>query len=120
MVEQSIVEAATLSDSRLAIEFETPDLVVAKATPAPVLVEQPRADSVIEEVTSKVLTAKPIITQAPDYPYRAFRNGVEGHVKLQFNVDGRGRVKNVSVIESVPERTFDASAIRASSREAPC
>jgi len=49
----------------------------------------------------------------PEYPRRAIRLGVEGSVKLEFDVDTDGSVLDPYVVESTPAGVFDRAAIKA-------
>jgi protein TonB len=51
----------------------------------------------------------------PVYPQEAASRGIEGHVTVQFDVDERGNVSNVLVIDS-SHRLFERSAIQAAQR----
>ncbi len=48
----------------------------------------------------------------PIYPMRARRRGIEGWVKVRFIVTTEGRVTDIKISESRPEKIFDASVIR--------
>tara|TARA_Y100000768_G_C23979703_1_gene685027 strand:+ start:371 stop:748 length:378 start_codon:yes stop_codon:yes gene_type:complete len=50
---------------------------------------------------------------APEYPRRAIRLGVEGSVRLEFDVDTDGSVLDPYVVESNPAGVFDRAAIKA-------
>ena len=58
----------------------------------------------------------PIVRAAPRYPPRELANGVEGWVLLEFTVTETGTVADVRVLDSEPEATFDAAAVRALKR----
>lgn len=58
----------------------------------------------------------PLSRQPPEYPYKAARRGIEGWVRVAFDVTGTGDVENVEVIESDPPGVFDIAASRAVSR----
>ena len=49
----------------------------------------------------------------PEYPRRAVRLGVEGSVRLEFDVDTDGSVLDPYVVESSPAGVFDRAAIKA-------
>lgn len=55
----------------------------------------------------------PIIKVSPIYPRRALERGQEGYVKLSFTVTATGSVRDPIVVESVPPKIFDRSAIQA-------
>lgn len=58
----------------------------------------------------------PLSRQPPEYPYKATRRGIEGWVRVAFDVTETGDVENVEVIESDPPGVFDIAASRAVSR----
>lgn len=53
---------------------------------------------------------RPVRVEAPRYPGRAHRRGIEGYVTVEFVVDTNGRTRNVRVVESEPNDVFDQSA----------
>ena len=55
----------------------------------------------------------PIIKVSPIYPRRALERGQEGYVRLSFTVTATGSVRDPIVVESVPPKIFDRSAIQA-------
>ena len=58
----------------------------------------------------------PLSQQPPQYPYKAAQRGIEGWVRVAFDVTASGSVENVEVIESNPPGVFDKAASRAVSR----
>ena len=56
------------------------------------------------------------LTVAPDYPDRAAQRGIEGYVVVEYSIDEIGRVGEVHVIFSEPEKIFDRAAINAVKR----
>ena len=55
----------------------------------------------------------PLSRQPPEYPYKAARHGIEGWVRVAFDVTATGNVENVEVIESDPPGVFEIAASRA-------
>ena len=55
----------------------------------------------------------PLSRQPPEYPYKAARRGIEGWVRVAFDVTATGNVENVEVIESDPPGVFNIAASRA-------
>ena len=49
----------------------------------------------------------------PLYPEAARAEGIEGWVKLEYDISIDGRVENLSVLESSPPGVFDAAAMAA-------
>lgn len=50
---------------------------------------------------------------APLYPKIALRSGIEGWVKLGFDIDPNGNVINIRVLQSKPAKVFDKAARQA-------
>lgn len=57
--------------------------------------------------------ARPIVRVNPKYPLDALRKGVQGWVKLAFDISEVGEVINVKVLDSEPKRIFDKAAKQA-------
>jgi len=57
--------------------------------------------------------ARPIVRTSPKYPMTAARDGIEGWVKLAFDINKLGEVVNVSILDSHPKRVFDRAAKQA-------
>jgi len=58
---------------------------------------------------------RPLIQLAqspPIYPMRARQMGIEGWVRVRFIVSEDGRVSDVEIIESQPEKIFDRAVLR--------
>lgn len=81
----------------------------AAAAPAPVSAPSAPAVGADSEVT-------PLNDVLPEYPDMARRRGIEGHVKLAFTINAKGRVENIQVIEAQPRNVFDRAARRAAAR----
>ena len=54
-----------------------------------------------------------VSSPAAEYPRRAIRLGIEGNVKLEFDVDTDGSVLDPYVVESTPAGVFDRASIKA-------
>ncbi|HEX7025693.1 MAG TPA: energy transducer TonB [Gammaproteobacteria bacterium] len=54
----------------------------------------------------------PVLKVAPRYPKKALDDRLEGWVIVEFDIDKRGRVKNVEAVES-SDSLFNTSAIKA-------
>ncbi|WP_245321335.1 TonB family protein [Pseudoalteromonas sp. KS88] len=52
----------------------------------------------------------------PNYPEHAYKNGIEGWVWLEFDIDESGAVTDITIIDSNPEKTFDKAIINAVKR----
>lgn len=59
---------------------------------------------------NKKVALQPVVRIEPKYPIEAAKQGVEGSVVLKYNVDKSGKVADVIVLKSVPEKVFDKSA----------
>lgn len=57
--------------------------------------------------------ARPIVRVNPKYPMNALRSGIQGWVKLAFDISEIGQVVNVKVVDSEPKRIFDKAARQA-------
>ncbi|WP_208932250.1 energy transducer TonB [Rheinheimera sp. F8] len=57
--------------------------------------------------------ATPLVRIEPKYPPAAARDGVNGWVRLRFNIAADGRVTDVKVLAAEPRRVFDQEAMRA-------
>ena len=55
----------------------------------------------------------PIVESDPIYPIRARLKRIEGFVLVQFDVDEKGEVENVVILDSRPRKVFDAVTTRA-------
>lgn len=52
----------------------------------------------------------PLVRIEPQYPRQAAMGGVEGWVRVSFDITPTGDVTNAEVVESEPRRVFDAAA----------
>lgn len=55
-------------------------------------------------------------TVEPNYPEHAYKQGIEGWVWLEFDIDESGAVVDIVLIDSYPEKTFDKALINAVKR----
>ena len=60
--------------------------------------------------------AVPLVRINPTYPPRAAANGIEGWVRVQFDISASGAVTNVVAVDSEPGTVFDAAAVDAVAR----
>jgi protein TonB len=58
----------------------------------------------LDEVDQKPVS---LATLKPNYPYKAKRMGIEGHVTVQFLVDRNGRPQELKIVEASPQGIFD-------------
>jgi protein TonB len=54
-----------------------------------------------------------VVKTPPLYPLSARQREIEGYVQVRFLVDERGRVSELSVLDSSPRRIFEDSVLRA-------
>ncbi|MEE9605224.1 MAG: TonB family protein [Candidatus Scalindua sp.] len=60
--------------------------------------------------TSEVI---PIFRVEPQYPPRAYNRGIEGWVKVEFDISETGSVENIRIIDSKPRNIFNRYVIKA-------
>lgn len=54
--------------------------------------------------------------EVPKYPREAVLNRTEGHVVVEFDIDERGTVENMSVLEAEPPDVFNEAALAATAQ----
>lgn len=67
----------------------------------------------LDTPTGQDKAATPLVRIEPKYPPAAARDGVNGWVRLRFNIAADGRVTDVRVLAAEPRRVFDQEAMRA-------
>ena len=55
----------------------------------------------------------PLVRIEPQYPRKAAMQGIEGYVRLQFDITPAGTVSGVEVLDSRPPKVFDRAAVKA-------
>jgi len=80
------------------------------AAPAPVATPTPAPAPVAAEAARPV----PRVLRQPTvrYPEQAMRQGIEGEVTLDFQIEADGSVSDVRVVESQPSNIFDREALQ--------
>lgn len=63
--------------------------------------------------SSKDTDARPIVRVNPKYPAEAAQKGIEGWVRLVFDVNEVGAVINVKIVDALPKRIFNQAAKQA-------
>lgn len=66
-----------------------------------------------EEAMANVPIMNPSYRVAPKFPIKAARNGIEGYVILEFDVNELGEVVNINPLESYPRSLFLKSGVEA-------
>ncbi|MFK7954534.1 MAG: TonB family protein [Lysobacterales bacterium] len=49
----------------------------------------------------------------PQYPRKAYRSGITGHVSVFYTINSKGRIEDVKIVESQPEGVFDKATLKA-------
>ncbi|CAH0536377.1 energy transducer TonB [Vibrio marisflavi] len=68
---------------------------------------------IIEYGPNQSTYTQPIVRIVPVYPEFAVERHVEGYVNLAYDVDSKGSVTNVRILDSKPEHIFNESAVQA-------
>jgi len=66
----------------------------------------------VKPVGDKAFTASPIKITEPRWPKIALRKGIQGWVKVQFDIDKLGVPRNVHIFESFPKKIFSKAALK--------
>lgn len=131
---EKIREAAILERDKLLAEGKKPDQAVSTKISAtltgveecqgaiPSGIARVKATLVAKSNTSVATETKStqvnrdirqIVGAPADYPRRALRRGVEGHVTVSFTVTKTGDVADIQVVEADPQGYFEESVIEA-------
>lgn len=64
---------------------------------------------------NQVYAAQPtaIRRRLPEYPRQALSMRIEGQVKVLFDINARGRVENIRIVEAIPNAIFNRSVMAA-------
>lgn len=57
--------------------------------------------------------AIPLMQTSPSYPVIALQKGIEGWVKLRFDVDALGMAENIKIVTASHKKIFDKEALKA-------
>ncbi len=79
----------------------------AASTPQAVPIRPAPAPKAAPAASSANLGPRPINRTEPAYPERARALGIEGTVKIQFDVNNDGLLENVQVISATPRNVFE-------------
>jgi uncharacterized protein len=60
---------------------------------------------------SRSFQTTPIKTVPPKYPAKALNRNINGIVKVIFDIDSTGRVRNHRILEAIPEKIFNKTAL---------
>lgn len=103
------------ADLRLSFEIN-PRLgggpVVAETPPVKISTFDAAAPPAMVDAAALDQPLTPLSRIPPVYPAGAKHRGLEGWVRVRFEVDERGEVQEVQVIEAEPEGVFDDSVVR--------
>ena len=58
----------------------------------------------------------PLVRINPEYPRRALQRNIEGWVQMQFAITAAGTIKDVTIVDSEPQKIFDEAAVQAVQR----
>lgn len=74
--------------------------------------EVAKTEAAAKPVPQKIIPAKIISREAPRYPSRALKNGVEGWVQVTFDIAPSGKPVDIKVVAAEPEGTFNDAAVK--------
>lgn len=90
----------------------------------PLVKQELKTDVIADVATASALSANtqysatptPIHRGQPEYPRRALDLQIEGHVVVVYDIDAKGNVDNIRIIESKPNNIFNRTVITAMQR----
>ncbi|HDI60678.1 MAG TPA: energy transducer TonB [Desulfobacteraceae bacterium] len=86
--------------------------VVAETPPAKISTFDVAAPPSMVDAAALDQPLTPLSRISPVYPAGAKYRGIEGWVRVRFEVDERGKVQKVKVVEAEPEGVFDDNVVR--------
>jgi len=102
-------------------QIPRPDLIeTSKENPSGIPWSRPEQKATFEPMGrgSNALEGAPIplVRQPPIYPARPAQRGIEGWVRLSFDITPTGSVDNIRIVDEKPMNTFGRAATKALSR----
>ncbi|SFC98139.1 TonB family protein [Pseudoalteromonas denitrificans] len=68
---------------------------------------------IFDDTQSSLLIPKKHYTVDAKYPEQAYKKGLEGWVWLEFDIDDNGAVKDIEILDSYPNKTFNRAIVNA-------
>ena len=93
---------AILKDESTLLDVSFVDMMKTKK------VEQKKVDE--SKIKQKQGEFVPLVLINPEYPKKAVKNKICGHVIAKFTITKKGTVEKIKIIESQPKRIFDKVA----------
>ncbi len=70
----------------------------------------------IKPTGDKSFETQPINIKEPKWPLRALKKGIQGIVRVQFDIDKKGIPRNTHILESLPKDIFNRASLKAVAR----
>ncbi|MDA0708489.1 MAG: energy transducer TonB [Proteobacteria bacterium] len=67
------------------------------------------------QTSDKIIEYRPTVRLAPQYPFRAIEEKIEGFVVVSFTIDTEGNTKNIRAVDS-SHKMFERNTIKAVER----